>query len=277
MQALFRDLDLETADVAIERALELDSSLACAHYLRGTVWTVAGRHEEATGSLLRALALAPQDTDLHVAVGQQLFVMRRFDEARRVFQEVDELLRQQGRGDIVCMTCLELLVRIELIEGNEAETALPFAHREMARLREVGEDAPSLDPSRPRESLRRYWRWWLRELPHEGAFVERAALHLALGERREALASLHRVPLHREDLTRIYLRWDPRFDDLRQDPEFGEIVEAVFEHRAHPGTGTTFGLQTARQGPAAQLQPAAVRSWLLDHGPGIMNPEGDNG
>lgn len=261
MQALFRDLDLEAAEGAIERALALDPGLPYAYYLRGTVRTVDGRATEAAESLLRALALDPGNMDLHLAVGEQLFYLKRYDEARRVFRRVDELLRRQGRGYIECMTCLELLVRIELIEQKDAETALAHARREMARMREVGEDAPFLDAADPQESLERYWRWWLGELPQDCDLVERAALHLALGERREALTSLRRVPLHREDRERIFLRRDPRFDELRDDPEFGKIVEAVFDRGAHRGSETALGARASRGSARAHLWRSAL-GWL---------------
>lgn len=265
MQALFWDLDVETAEMAVAWALELDSTLSSVHYLRGTLATVTGRPDDATASLLQAVVLDPEDAELHLAVGRQLFMLGRFAETRQVFRNIDALLDARGQEDVECLDCLHVLIWTELLDSGEGadgsggagtrslqarrKAALVHARRELDRMRSVGREPPALDAPTAEENLRRYWSYRLDKLPPDRFFVERAALHLALGERHQAVASLRRVPLHREDQARIYLRWDPRFEPLRNDPTlapvWSEVMEAIFEPGKTPGAVTGSGVRTA--------------------------------
>ena len=227
--ALFRDLDPEAARGSFERALELNPSLASAHDLLGAVLTVTGRHEEALEEMYRSLALSPLDLHLHVTVGRKLFVLRRFDEARRVFERSEELLAVP----LECLTCLRLSVRMEVAEGD-FDGAVELAARELGRMRELGETAPRLDAPRPEENLARYWSWRLERLPAGEFFVDRAGLWTALGEPERAFDALERALNNRREPTRVYIPWDPRFDGLRDDPRFAGIVADLFDGMVPP-------------------------------------------
>lgn len=227
--ALYRDLDLETAQGSAERALALNPSCASAQSLMGTVLAVSGRHEEAVEALYRALALSPLDPYLHVAVGRKLFIMRRFDDVQRVFERTDELLHPP----VVCLSCLRLSVSMA-VERGDLEAAVSHASRELRRMAELGETVPELDAESPAENLTRYWRWRLERLPADEFFVDRAALLTALGETEKALPVIERALHHRGDLTRVYIPWDPRFDELRDDPRFQGIVARMFDGMPAP-------------------------------------------
>lgn len=226
--SLFWDLDLEGAEAAAARALDSNPSCSGAHYLAGTVATARGEKEVAIEALSRALSLNPLDETLRGSVGRQLFVLEDFEGARQVFREVEARIPEPR----VCLTCLQLLVWIELESGDPA-AAVTHAARELDRYRDLlsskGEAAlpPVLDPASPEESLQRYWEWRLERLPEGQFLVERAALLVGLGEPDRALTYLHRASLERGDLTRIYLPRDPRFKTLRDDPRFREVAAAI--------------------------------------------------
>ena len=79
------------AKAAVARALELDSTLADAHTVRGTIRFVFDRDwSGAEAEFRRALALAPAATDLHPPYARYLLAMGRIDESRAVAERALE-------------------------------------------------------------------------------------------------------------------------------------------------------------------------------------------
>jgi adenylate cyclase len=80
-------LDLEEADRASQRALELDPDLADAHSARGLALFLMKRPDEAETEFRTALELEPRHYWAHYFFGRALFPQGRFEEAARHFVE----------------------------------------------------------------------------------------------------------------------------------------------------------------------------------------------
>lgn len=85
------DDNLEAADTASRKALELDAGLAEAHTARGFVLTLSGRFDEAIENLEKALQLDPLLYDAWYLFGRARFAMGEFEESARLFIEAGKV------------------------------------------------------------------------------------------------------------------------------------------------------------------------------------------
>jgi tetratricopeptide (TPR) repeat protein len=80
---------------SLDRALAVDSSLAGARYLLGLLAEVLGDHELAESHYRRAVAEAPDDTEVLAALGRTHALDGRPDDARAVLARLDSLSDQR--------------------------------------------------------------------------------------------------------------------------------------------------------------------------------------
>src|SRR5438477_142877 len=95
--------DDDRALESLRRALELDATLASAHYNMGALHHKRGRHAEAERHYRAAIALRPADARSHFNLALVLFITGRFEEGWREYafraqkRQHAALLRREGR------------------------------------------------------------------------------------------------------------------------------------------------------------------------------------
>jgi DNA-binding SARP family transcriptional activator/TolB-like protein len=242
------------AKAAAERALQIDSQLAEAHASLGYValyydwdWTTAER------ALDRAVELNPSYSIGHQWLGNYLVARGRFDEAvtaMRTAQEVDplSLIASAALGWVhyhrrdfdaavqQCRRTIELNPNFEqawLWGGSAHEAAGRYAEalQMLQRAAVLSQRSPMVLAALGRvhalsgdvSAARRI----VKELGEDRAAYlpayEMAKLHLALGERPEALAWLRRAYDQRSH-SLVFLAVDPQLDPLRSDPRFRDLL-----------------------------------------------------
>ncbi len=250
--AISRDEAVEQGMAAAHRALEIDESLAEAHSSLGAIlgyyeW----RWEEAETHFRRALELNPSCPSTHWWYAHLLRATGRVDEALaegRIARDQDPLSGLIGvnlgaalhyRGDFEA-------ARDEFAAQIEMEPDFPPAHLGMGHAQlALGEteaaiasferaatgaggsplfDAPLAytyalagRDARAREVLTR-----LLNAPVQSPYLI-SLVHLGLGEREAVLEWLERAWQHGDPRARV-VAVDRRFDDLRGDPRFEELV-----------------------------------------------------
>ncbi|HSQ59601.1 MAG TPA: tetratricopeptide repeat protein [Acidobacteriota bacterium] len=214
------DWDFEAALASYRRVIELAPNLADAHHWYADILSAMGRHEEAVAESRAALRLDPLSLAVNTDVGLHLFYARRYDEAiaqqKRTLEldptfgpalrslggaheekrEFDEAIRCYQRAHELAkdeLSARALLAHAYAVAGREAEARALLAElRAAAATRYVSKYAL-------------------------------AAIHVGLGERDLALDLLEEAFTAR-DRGMVWLGVSPRFDPLRDEPRFQEIL-----------------------------------------------------
>lgn len=215
----FHRLDWAGAERHAERAVELDPRYPDGVLLRALLRSTVGRHDEAIAGARRAAALEPGRLP-GISLAWFYFFARRFDDA---VAEAERILALQPADE----PSHNVLVYIHLLRGDDAA-----ATRENDRFFHVAWGYPEeVDLQLPgaRQLFREWWRNREESLRQYGASPTVIATHGAFsGDAEDAIALLRRACEERTaswDLP--FVAQDPRWDPLRGEPAFDEVVECV--------------------------------------------------
>ncbi|HWS87768.1 MAG TPA: winged helix-turn-helix domain-containing protein [Pyrinomonadaceae bacterium] len=215
--------DWGAAEGHFRRAFELKPNYSTAHHWYGEFLSSAGRFEEAFASLRHALDLDP----LSLAVGTDLGTVSYY---ARDYARAAEELGKALEVDSGFVRAHLVLGVVREQEGRHAESVAS-----LRRAAELSERDPvvlcSLAHALGVSGRTQEARALLEELRQlEGRrYVQPyglALVHLGLGEREEALGRLRQAFELREP-NLLWLGVNPRFDPLRADAEFKELLRRV--------------------------------------------------
>jgi TolB-like protein/lipoprotein NlpI len=244
---------LPQARAAVERALELDETLAEAHAALGMVLTAELRFEDAEREFQRALELNPGSADVHMQYSQLLLDLARYEESVREMRRAVELdplsmTKRLGLANLLMFTreydasideslrILELEPENSLAYYNLAAAyTLNDQHEEgLAAIRRSIE----LDPENPfappllawvsaRAGQRDEALELLEQVEEQGPLLKEIAIvYGELGDLDRAFEYLDRA--YAEDPgSLIYFRADPTADSLKDDPRFAELMRKL--------------------------------------------------
>jgi len=214
---LHYEYDFSAAEREFERSIELNSRYATAHQWFGMTLGMMGRYEEAYTELQRAIRLDPQMSVIHFGLAFVYWSGRRYDQAIERCGKALDLDSYSVQANcwlglcytakLMCEPAIDALKKaVELSQG----TPIP-----LACLGEAYAAGGYRDEAR--EVLRN-----LLERPHVTAyFVSR--LYAALGENDEAFHWLRAAYQEHSEWT-VLLMVDPRFDELRADSRFQDLL-----------------------------------------------------
>jgi TolB-like protein/Flp pilus assembly protein TadD len=207
-----------------ERAVELNPNYATAHHWYGRLTLVMlGQLDHAMAEVKRAYELDPVSSIIHSDLGGVNFMARRYDEAIKQLRSTVEIdpefyfahrylgMALELKGD----TGGAIAEYKKALELNDDPSGLAFiAHAEAS----VGHqsEARALLAQLTDAATKRYAQ------PYAFALV-----HLALGEREQALDWLERAVEERGATYFNFIKVDPFFDPLRGDPQFEAVVQKV--------------------------------------------------
>jgi len=216
---IFLDWDWAGAESEFKRALELNPNYAPAHHWYGNILLAPmARHEEAMAELKRAQSLDPLSLIINTDIGYADYLARHYDAAFSQYQKV------------LAMDPSFVPVHNDLGQYYE--------HMGM-RDQSLQEELAISDPERSQVIRSLYAKGGYRKVILESA-LSRGTFHIAkapgslfvaaesyalLGQRQQAMAALEKSYEAREPGL-IYLKVDPVWDSLRQDPAFQSL-----EHR----------------------------------------------
>jgi DNA-binding winged helix-turn-helix (wHTH) protein/TolB-like protein/Flp pilus assembly protein TadD len=221
--AFWYDFDPSEADRHHRRALELDprsslSRFAYAHFLSNT-----GRHDEALVEIRRARELDPVSLVTNAQEGQILFFAGKDDEALRVLQATAEM------DSSFWLTPL-FLSRIHIRHGDwdaaiaAATKARDLSHGNSEAVATIGFAQAGAGKTADARAI-------VHELEERAkvryvAPYTLAQLYTALGETEKALDLLE-ISLKNRDSLMTFLKVDPKWDSLRSEPRFGELLRKM--------------------------------------------------
>ena len=204
----------ESAESRLVTAIEHEPALASAHHLYGLLLSAQGRHDEAIAAVERARRLDPVSLVVRSDRALLHLYARRNQEAIRcALQAIDLEPRYPWN--------YRWIIAAALAEGDR-DLALRQARAEMLHTAGAGPAA-----SEPIEDLEDYWQWRLRSASEFATPGELAPVHLGLGDSERALEILMAGCGAARDWMRQFLAVDPRFDPLRGNPRFEEVIRCA--------------------------------------------------
>lgn len=215
----FHRLEWAGAERHAERAVELDPEYPDGVLLRALLRSAVGRHDEAIAGARRAARLEPGRLP-GISLAWFYFFARRYEEA---IVEAERILALQPTDE----PSHNVLVYTHLARGDAAA-----ATRENERyFRLVWDLAEGTETGLPgaRELFTEWWRHRERSMSRYGVSLTLIATFGAFsGHEDEAIGFLRRACEERTaswDLP--FVAQDPRWDPLRGEPAFDEVVECV--------------------------------------------------
>jgi TolB-like protein len=207
-----------------ERAIELNPNYATAHHWYGRLTLVMlGQLDHAMAEVKRAYDLDPVSSIIHADLGGLNVMARRYDEAIEQLRNTIEVdpdfywahrflgMALEMKGD-VSAAIAEYNKALEL---NDDPTGLAFVAHAQAN---IGH------PNEAREILTQLTEAAKKRYVQPYAF---AVVHLALGEKDQALDWLERAAQDRGGSYFNFVKVDPYLDPLRGDPRFEALVKKV--------------------------------------------------
>ncbi len=213
--------DWEATEAKYRHAIELNPNFALARNSYSNYLTVIGRYDEAIAEAEHAKELDPLSLSNLVSLGVAHLTARRYDEAIAEFKKVLEADRNSA--------------------GNYYWLGLAYSSKGMYREAinayqesiRLGNKAPGiqtyLGAAYAKTGERKKAQAILYHSETSGEYVspgELAVLYIALDEREKAFASLEKA-YAAHDLQLQFLKVEPRFDPLRDDPRFQDLLRRV--------------------------------------------------
>lgn len=217
---LYYDRDWANAEREFRRAIKLNPNYANAHHWYGEFLSLVGRHEEAIAESERARELDPLSNIINTWVGSRYFFARQYDKAIEQYRNAMEMDPGFVPVHLVLGEALEqkrmyqeaiaeLAKAVSLSAGSPVYMA-SLAHAygvagKRSHAKKVFDDLRNLSKQRYVSSY------------------DLALASLGIGETDRAFALLARAVEERSPRA-AFLGVDPRFDGLRSDARFKELM-----------------------------------------------------
>jgi TolB-like protein/Tfp pilus assembly protein PilF len=217
------DYDFVAAEREFERSIELNPRYATAHQWFGFYLALMGRCEEGLTELKRAIHLDPLSIIINATLGIVYWCARRYDQQIEQFEKTLELdphfaLAHAGLGYAYMYKSINEPAIAELRKGVQLSQHAPIFLAWLGEAYAAGgdsDDAQKILEQLEQISKKRY------VSPYH-----MARICAALGKKDEALRWLE-TGYRERAAWMVALRIEPRFDGLRSDPRFQDLVRRM--------------------------------------------------
>ena len=220
---LTSDWDYAGAEKEFKRGIELEPDSAIAHRSYAAYLSALGRHQEAIAEAKRALQLDPLTTTTNSIVGQSYLFARQYDQAIEQYRKLLEMDR--GFADGYRFLSLAYTGKGQYEEAlATAQAGLKVAPDNPGLLAELGYAYARAGQRVAAQKTLDQLLTLAKQREVSGALI--ALLYAGLGDRDQAFAWLEKAYEARSS-NLLYLKVSPRYDSLRADPRFADLVRRV--------------------------------------------------
>ena len=220
---LYYDRDWAGAEREFRRAIDLNPNYASAHHWYGEFLSLVGRHKQAISESERARELDPLSNIINTWVGSRYFFARQYDKAIEECRNAVEMdpnfaparmvLGQAYEQKGMLPEAIAEFERAISLTGGSSVYAGSLAHA-------FGVAGRRAEALKVLEDLRKM---------AESRFVssyDLALVHAGLGDNAKAFELLN-AAVQEHSPRVMFLGVEPRFDVLRADPRFRELLRSV--------------------------------------------------
>lgn len=217
--AMAEDFDWVASQKEFQRALELDPGFVIGLYQYALYLSVLGRHDEAISYAQKALDLDPLSPIVLYRAGRVQFQARHYPEAEKLFSRILELdvsdpLGLYGQGMVYeaegkFSSAIFFLEKQNLQQGFDVATVYAESGNPTEARRRLDEATKKVKDAKA--YLRPGWV---------------AEVYVGLGDKDAAMQWLERAYKER-DLWLALLKVWPRFDPLRSDPRYQDLLKRM--------------------------------------------------
>jgi eukaryotic-like serine/threonine-protein kinase len=211
------------AEKEYKRAIELNPNYATAHHWYSLYLSQMGRSEEAINEMQKALQIDPLSAIINSNLGYTYYLARRYDPAVDQLKRTLDLIPNFGLAyQYLGLSYVEKRMFSESLAFLEkANQASPEYHAFRASL------ASTLAKSGNLPEAEKY----LQDLESTSrrryvSPVDMAYVFAAMDRKDLAFELLEKAYSERSDLL-VYMKVEPRYDPLRQDPRFDDLIRRI--------------------------------------------------
>ena len=219
-----QDWDWDGADAEFQRAINLNPSYTTAHHWHANLLSAVGRLDDARSELERAIQIDGLSPITRTALGWRVYASgRQYDKAMREIQAAIELephfeFAHRRLGTILLLAGRHEEGLAEMRRGVSAENPSAMALSDLGHACAVAGRT---------EEARKILDHLLRLSSSQYVEATRIALvYLGLGEKNQAISWLEKAR-ERRDVGLLVVRADPRFETLRGEPRYRELLRAM--------------------------------------------------
>jgi serine/threonine protein kinase/tetratricopeptide (TPR) repeat protein len=231
---LFYDWDWAGAEAELKRAMELDPGYALTYRVYGGYLTMVGRHPEALPYFEKARELDPLYERNYVNEGYSDFMAHKYDEAieqyRKGYQVEPDPMAYFGlvlslaqKGDYATAIS-EAEKSTKLNDSPLLLISMASAYAEAGRRADALRVLRRLEEISKQQGPAPAWHVGGAQSPYVCPY-EVAGVHAQLGDKDRAFEWLDKA--YRSHSCMYWLRQDPRFDSIRSDPRFQELLTKI--------------------------------------------------
>jgi TolB-like protein/Flp pilus assembly protein TadD len=216
---LYWDWDWVGAEEEFKRAHALNPNMVGANEYAWLLMAV-GRFDEAIAEAKRTLRLDPFTVLTNMTLAHFYTHARQYDQALAQWQRFLELGLDDARAYSGFARVYELM--------GKFEDCVRFQQKAMTLRGDPPDDIEALGLAYSESGPKGYWMWHLDRLKgqYERKPTNTAIYYAQLGDKDQAFALLEKA-YEKHDMELFRLKYNPRFDPLRNDPRFGDLLSRM--------------------------------------------------
>jgi serine/threonine-protein kinase len=218
MVRFYYEWDWLGGEAEYKQSIDLNPSLVEAHIEYTWALVAMGRFTEAMAEANRSLQLDPLSVPANITLGFVHYYARQYDQAIAQWRKTTALEPNDSRAHSNLAIIYEQMgMYDDAVNARQKVMSLSGAKPE-----EIAAVGRIYDQS----GYRGYLMWRLERLKHTDAPYSTASIYVRLGDKDQALISLE-TAFKEHDGSLFTLKVNPRWDPLRSDPRFQDLLQRM--------------------------------------------------